>query len=460
MHIARVRMPRMGTSVHESTVVEWKKAAGDRVTRGEVLLTAESDKVDFEVECPVDGTLTEILVAPDTTVPVGEVLALLETEAEVPDEAEAPPPQPAPSKAPGATAEEWVAPVAPLPPRPQAGTAPQAGAAPRTAAAPQAGAAPEAGAAPQAGAGRAAWISPRVQRLAAERGLDLGAVSRLKGTGAGGRVTARDVERCLREGGGAEAPEAPLIALRFTPLAGDSPEGERERREPHSRLRRRIAENLTRSAREIPQVTNFVEADMERIRAWREANKEEFLRRHGTRLSYTPFLALALIDALRDPAHARFNAIYEEDALLVRRYVNLGLAVDTDGGLMVPVLHGADALGFVELALAIEDLAARARAGALGPDEVREGTITLTNFGASGVVSGNPLINPPQTAIVGTGAIVPRPAALPDGSVAVRPLMSVAVTFDHRANDGMAAGRFAGAVRAALERMDLSQMRY
>jgi len=442
----------MGTSVHESTVVEWKKAAGDRVAKGEVILSAESDKVEFEVESPADGVLKEILVGPETTVPVGEVLALLETEQEVADQPgeEAKPPRSA-RKAPGGPPKEseWVAPVAPLPPRER----PQ----------PPASSRGEGYPAPSAPAG-SAWLSPRVQRIAAQHGLGLDVLTRIPGTGAGGRVTARDVERFVREGaaapGAGAAGAPPLLAPSFRALAAEAPSGERERREPFSRVRKRIAQNLARSAREIPQVTIWTEADMSRVVSWREANKEAFRRKHGAGLTYTPFFALAILAALRDPANARFNAACEEDALIVKRYVNLGLAVDAPDGLLVPVLHGADGLGFAELALRLEDLSARARSGKLSPEEVKEGTVTLTNFGASGALTGNPLLNPPEVAIVGTGAIAPRVAALPGGAIGVRPLMTLALTFDHRANDGMAAARFAASIRAALEGIDLSRVEY
>ncbi len=282
-------------------------------------------------------------------------------------------------------------------------------------------------------------------------------VAAIPGTGAGGRVTARDVERFVREGGAGKTGAAPSIALSFDPIASGD---ERETREPFSRMRKRIAENLTRSLSEIPQVTTFLEVDMSRVAAWRGANKEAFAQKRGAGLTYMPFFALAIIAALREPGNARMNGACEESALTIKRYVNLGVAVDSPGGLVVPVLRGADALDFAGLALGLADLAQRARAGGLSPDDAREGTITLTNFGASGALYGNPLILPPQVAIVGTGAVAPRAAALPGGALGVRPTMGLSLTFDHRANDGMAAGRFAASIRAALEGMDLSQLEY
>lgn len=439
MHQARVRMPQMGSSVHESTVIEWKKAVGDRVLKGDPLLSAESDKVEFEIESPASGVLKEILVASEKIAAVGEVLAVLETEEEVSEEEISPPARSGPPKT-----SEWTAPVAPVkrekykpaPPDP-------------TQRPPQADLncnmpliAPN------------MWLSPRVQRLAAAHGLDLGAVAALPGSGAGGRVTAQDVERLIAE---KSTQTFDIIDLVFAPIA--PPEG-RERTRPLTRLRKRIAENLTRSVQQIPQVTTSLEVDMSDITAWRSAHKDSFEQKYGAKLTYNPFFALAIIAALRDPENERMNGAFADDALTIKRYVNLGLAVDSPGGLMVPVLRDADAMGFVELALGLADLADRARTGNLVPDEVKDGTITLTNFGASGALWGNPIINPPEVAIVGTGAVAPRATALPGGGVGVRPTMGLSITFDHRANDGMAAGRFAAAIRAALEGMDLSQLEY
>ena len=435
MYLAHVRMPRMGTSVHESTVIEWKKSVGDRVLKGDPLVSAESDKVEFEIEAPATGVVKEILVGPDSTVRVGEVLAILETEEEV-DEDEAAG-DAAPSGPPKAT--EWVAPVAPNNPREKpAAPVPPSGPAPT----------------PPRTDGGNRLLSPRVQRLAAGHGLDIGTVAAIPGTGSGGRVTMRDVEQFIAGGGDASPRSVPLS---FSPIAKGE---EREVHKPFSHLRKRIAENLMRSIREIPQVTTFLEIDMSRIVSWRDANKDHFTEKHGARLTFTPFFVLAIIAALRDPENARLNGACEDGVLIVKRYVNLGLAVDSLEGLVVPVLAGADGMGFLELTQRLADLGERARGKNLSPDEVKDGTITLTNFGASGALYGNPIINPPQVAIIGTGAVSPRAVALPGGRLGVKPTMGLAITFDHRANDGMAAGRFAASIRAALEGMDLSQLEY
>jgi 2-oxoglutarate dehydrogenase E2 component (dihydrolipoamide succinyltransferase) len=449
MYQARVRMPQMGSSVHESTVIEWKKAVGDRVLKGEPLVSAESDKVEFAIEAPASGVLKEILVASEKIVAVGEVLAVLETDEPFSEEEITPPTPSGPPKT-----SEWTAPVAPMKRERYKPTSPRPTQRPLQA---------EDGGitTPQADLNynmplisRNMWLSPRVQRLAAEHGLNLGAVASLAGSGTNGRVTAQDVDRLIAA---KNSQESDIIKLIFSPMV---PPEARERTEPLSRLRKRIAENLTRSVQQIPQVTTFLEVDMSDITAWRAAHKDEFEHKHGAKLTYNPFFALAIIAALRDPENERLNGTFEDDALTIKRYVNLGLAVDSPEGLMVPVLRDADGLGFADLVLALTDIADRARTGKLAPEEVKEGTITLTNFGASGALWGNPIINPPEAAIVGTGAVAPRAIALPGGGVGVRPTMGLSVTFDHRANNGIAAGRFAATVRTALEGMDLSQLEF
>ncbi|MBT7857385.1 MAG: 2-oxo acid dehydrogenase subunit E2, partial [Nitrospinaceae bacterium] len=363
MYQARVRMPQMGSSVHESTVIEWKKSVGDRVLKGDPLLSAESDKVEFEIEAPASGMLKEILVASEKIVAVGEVLAILETEEEITEEQFSLPSQSGPPKT-----NEWTAPVAPV--KLEKYEPASSGPAQRPPHSGNESTSPQDFDSHMSLSTRNTWLSPRVQRLVAAHGLDLGTVAALPGSGTRGRVTAKDVERFIADG---SFQPSDIIDLTFSPLAETQ---DRERAEPLSRLRRRIAENLTRSAQQIPQVTTFLEVDMSNIAAWRAAHKHEFEQTRGVKLSYNPFFALAVIAALRDPENERLNGSFEDDALSIKRYVNLGLAVDTPVGLMVPVLKDADALGFGDLALALADLGARARTGNLAPDEVKEGTIT------------------------------------------------------------------------------------
>lgn len=436
MYQARIRMPRMGSSVHEGTVVAWKKAVGDNVSKGEIILSAESDKIEFEVESPADGVVLEILANAETTVAVGDVLAIIETQEEIREEELEMSEKSGPPKS-----EEWTAPIAPLPRKSEKTPIPSRHSN-------QAFSSSETNRHVMGGS----WLSPRVQRLAAEHGLDLSTISSISGTGADGRITARDVERLIQE-----MESAPTVNISFGPIARDD---KPEVRIPFSRVRKRIAENLTFSVREIPQVTTYLEVDMTRIKVWREANKGAFEKKHGAKLTFTPLFTIAIISALRDPKNARFNGSCENNELTIRRYVNLGVAVDSPEGLLVPVLHGADKLPFVDLVFRLEELSSKARSGALSPSDVKEGTITLTNFGISGVLFGNPIVNPPEVAIVGTGAIVPRVVSLPGEGMATRFIMNLAVTFDHRANDGLAAGRFASSIRTVLECMDFSQLEY
>ncbi len=422
MYTARIRMPRMGTSVHESTVVAWRKGVGDEVSKGEVLLSAESDKVEFEVEAPADGRVTEILARDEETVPVGEVLATMETETEILDETPA-------------QASDWAAPVAPLRPRDKS-----------VLPAPQ-----KRRRKTQPSNDMKTWLSPRVQSLAAAHEIGLDALARIKGTGAGGRVRARDIEAFIAGGD-----LSPRIKMSATPLS----ENLEEHVEPLTRIRKRIARNLTRSVQEIPQVTSWLEVDMSAVSAFREANKAAFYDKYRRPLTYTPFFVMAIVYALRNRDHERFNATFEDDVLIIKRFVNLGIAVDSGDGLVVPVLKSADALNLIDLSTSLDELAVRTREGALQPDDAQGGTLTLTNFGASGVLGGNPIINPPEVAIIGTGAIAPRPVALTGGAIAVRPIMTLAITFDHRVNDGMAAGRFAADICSALENMNFSLLEY
>ena len=212
--------------------------------------------------------------------------------------------------------------------------------------------------------------------------------------------------------------------------------------------------------REIPQVTSWLDVDMGGASAFRDANKQAFYDKHGCRLTYTPFFIMAIVHALRNADNERFSATFSDDALTIKRFLNLGVAVDSPGGLVVPVLKSADSMNLVELSTRLDDLAARAREGALTPDDAQGGTLTLTNFGASGALGGNPIINPPEVAIIGAGAIAPRPVALANGAVSVRPMMTLAITFDHRVNDGMAASRYISDIRAALENMNFSLLEY
>lgn len=398
MPIARVPMPRMGSSVHSGTVIEWLRKEGDEVRKGEPLLVAQSEKVEFEVEAPYSGRLARVLVAADATVPVGEAVALIETQEAVPPE-ETPPPETARGLDGGQPAAE----------------------------------------------GRRGFLSPRVKRLAAEAGVGLEELSRIPGTGSGGRVTEEDLMRYLgaRSAGGVSDADLPPDEAERVPLTP---------------MRRKIAQRMAESVRTIPQYTTFDAADVSAIVAWRKGHGEKFLARTGVPLTYTPFVARAVVSALLEPEFKALNSRWTEEAIFLFRSVHLGFAVALEEGLIVPVARGAEKLGFIDLCRSLQLLADRARQGTLRPEEAAGGSFTLTNVGATGSLFATPLINPPEVAILGIGAIQKQLVVLRDDSTAIRDRMGLSLTADHRVVDGWVAARFNRAVCERLEDFDFAEL--
>ncbi|MFQ5911811.1 MAG: dihydrolipoamide acetyltransferase family protein [Nitrospinota bacterium] len=394
MPIARVLMPRMGTSVHEGTVIEWLKEQGDEVQKGEALLVAQSEKVDFEIEAPYPGRLAEVLVAADATVPVGEALALIETQEAVPAEEEEPAKETTPQAEKKTGADE-----------------------------------------------RRVFLSPRVKRLAADAGLGPEDLSKIQGTGSGGRVTEGDLKKYVEK-------EPPAVEPSLT-------EAERI---PLSRMRREIARRLAESVRTIPQYTTFDAADVSATVAWRRENGERFFAKTGVHLTYTPFIARAVISALSELEFKALNSRWSEDAIFHFKSVHLGIAVALEDGLIVTVIREAEKLGFLDLCRTIQLLADRARQGTLKPEEAAGGTFTITNVGAAGSLFATPLINPPEAAILGVGTIQKQVVALDDGSTAIRERMGLSLTSDHRIVDGWVAARFTRAVCERLENFDFTEL--
>jgi 2-oxoglutarate dehydrogenase E2 component (dihydrolipoamide succinyltransferase) len=404
----------MGVSVAEGTIALWHKQPGDWVEADETICEITTDKIDSEVPSPASGRVLEILVAVDATVPVGSVLARIATDAVAgqphPDEhldlAGAPSPRPpAPSDA-----------------RPAAAV--------------------------QAGSTLHRHYSPVVQRIANREGVDL---AKVPGSGRGGRVRKQDVLAYVEDGG--EAPLHTESPYQDPPPEEPGPTGEPARTEEPlptdeperlSRMRRSIAEHMVGSLRTAAHCTSIVEADMSRVEAAR--------RELG--LSYLPFVARCTLDALR--AHPDLNATLEGETLTRHRAVNLGIAVSLDGdGLIVPVIRDAQDLSHEGLGKRIADLAQRARAGTLTPDEVRGGTFTITNPGGFGTIASTPIINQPQVAILDLEAVVKRAVVLTDAdggdSVAIRPVTNLCLSWDHRALDGALAARFLGTLRRRIE---------
>ncbi|MBI3078920.1 MAG: 2-oxo acid dehydrogenase subunit E2 [Deltaproteobacteria bacterium] len=430
-----LKMPQMGISISEGTLVRWLKEPGERVARDEPLFEIETDKVATEITAPVGGVLTQILAEEGALVPVGTVIGTIATEGEAAPATPRATPAPAPAAQPPAPAAATVAPPAATPPA----AAPSAGPAPATAPG-RPGAPAEAG-----------WISPVVMRLAREHGVDLG---QIRGTGFEGRVTKKDVlDYVARQAAAPAAGPAPTPA---PPTARPSvPAAEAlEEIVPFTPMRRAIAEHMLRSVRTSPHVTGVTEVDMTRIARYREGVKEAFRQQEGASLTYVPFVIHAAVAALK--AFPLFNASVVDDRIVLKKYYHIGVAVALDDGLIVPVIHDADRLDLAGLARAVADLATRARQKKLVPDEVKGATFTVNNLGAFGNVIGTPIINQPNVAILGIGSVVKRPVVTEDDAIAIRHMAFLCLSYDHRVIDGGLAGRFLQQIRLGLEQFPLS----
>ena len=400
-----VKMPQMGESIAEGTLVKWHKKVGDRVKRDEPLFEISTDKVDTEVPSPADGFLQRILVTEGETVPVRSVVCLLgDGEASNVEDS-----------------------------RP-------AGATPREASAPARAGAPRAAA--SAGSGPAApgpRTSPLVRRLAGEHGID---ISRLSGSGEGGRVTKEDILAAIEQKGSEPA----------SSQAGASAAADGDRIEPMSPMRERIAEHMIASRRTSAHVTSVFEVDMTAVRALKDSLVAA-AEKAGAKLTYLPFIARAVTENLRRfPA---LNASIEGKSIHYHGKAHLGIAVALDEGLIVPVLRDAGSRSILDLARAMADLAGRARSRALKPEEVRGGTFTITNPGVFGSLIGTPIIPQPQVAILCVGAVEKRPVVLAGtDAIAVRSMAYLSLSYDHRLIDGAVADRFMAGVKGSLEAAD------
>ena len=434
-----VVLPPLGESVTEGTVTRWLKQVGEAVAADEPLVEVSTDKVDTEIPAPAGGIVLAIRVPEDTTVAVGAELAVIGDAGALPGDAT---PAPAPTPAPAAAAA-----AAPTPP-------PAPAPAPVAAAVPTPTPAPAPAVAATAGADDEAYVTPLVRKLAADKGVDLAVVV---GTGVGGRIRKQDVLAAAER---AAAPTAPAstapaasapAAVATPPAASASMRGTTQ---PLSRLRRVIAERMVESLQVSAQLTTVVEVDVTRIAALRDRAKADFEAREGVKLTFLPFFAKAAVEALA--AYPSLNASIDQAAGTVTYHgeVNLGVAVDTDRGLLVPVVRDAGDLSVAGLARRITDLADRTRTNRVSPDELSGGTFTLTNTGSRGALFDTPIINQPQVAILGTGSVVKRPIVISDGGsdvIAIRSMVYLALTYDHRLVDGADAARFLTAVRARLE---------
>ncbi|KPV50168.1 dehydrogenase [Kouleothrix aurantiaca] len=408
-----IKMPQLGESVTEGTIGRWLKRPGEHVEKYEPLLEVTTDKVDTEVPAPEAGVLRSIAVPEGQTVKVGTLLAVLDSEG-------------------------------------------NGVAAPAPAATPAPAAAHDAATAP----GAQGFVSPVVARLAAEHNLDR---ARVAGTGQGGRITKQDVLKYI-EARATAAPAAPAPAVpppapvQATPAPAAAPAASAPATIPDdaeiipvSSMRRSIAEHMVVSRRTAPHVTTVFELDVSRIAAHRERRKADFARQ-GVKLTFTPYFVQAAVAALQ--AVPMVNGSYSEQGIVLNRRINVGVAVALDEGLIVPVLRDADEKNLLGLARAVNDLAERARTRRLKPDETRDGTFTITNHGVSGSLFATPIINQPQAAIMGIGAIQKRAVVISQGGVdaiAIRPMCYVSLTIDHRLLDGASADAFLQVVKTAIE---------
>ena len=429
-----ILMPALGESVTEGTLTRWLKAVGDTIAVDEPLLEVSTDKVDTEIPSPVAGVLLSIDVPQDTTVAVGAVLATVGSGA------------PAAAAAPEAATPAAPAPSAPAPAAP----------APAPAAAPAAAHAPAPAAAEAADDNSDAYVTPLVRRLAAQHGVDLSTVT---GTGVGGRIRKSDVLQAAidkKEQAGASTASAPAPAATAaaTPAPAAAPSALRGRTEKMSRLRKVIAERMVESLQVSAQLTTVLEVDVTRIAQLRSRVKNEFAAREGVGLSFLPFFCKAAIEALKQ--YPQVNASIDMAAGTITYFdaEHLGIAVDTDRGLLVPVIRDAGDLSIAGLARRIAELAERTRTNKLSPDELSGGTFTVTNTGSRGALFDTPIINQPQVAILGTGAVVKRPVVISDAGqdvIAIRSMVYLALSYDHRLVDGADAARFLGAIKSRLE---------
>jgi pyruvate dehydrogenase E2 component (dihydrolipoamide acetyltransferase) len=433
-----VIMPQMGESIFEGTITKWLKKPGDHIERDEPLFEISTDKVDAEIPAPSAGVLKEIKVGEGQTVPIQTVVAVIDAAGAL--EAAAPAPAPKPQAAEARKTAPAVPAPAPVPTPQPASAKPSAAAAPR-------------------GNGHKIRSSPLVRRLAKENHIDLAG---LQGTGAGGRISKKDILAAISSGGARPAAATvPAAASAHVPAAGTMAHPALEtavprekiyfghyETQPMSLMRQRIAEHMVASKRVSPHVYSVDEADMTRIAKLREKTKAEFEAKHGTKLTYMPFFVRAAVEGLR--AFPTVNASVDGTNIVLHREINIGIAVALDWGLIVPVLKNCEEKNFLGLARGINDLAERARAKKLKPEEVQEGTFSITNPGIYGGLMGLPVINQPNAAILGIGAIEKRPVVV-DDAIAIRSMVYLTLSYDHRVVDGAVAHQFMSKVKAFLE---------
>lgn len=415
--MAEVVMPQMGESIVEGTITKWLKGPGDKVERDEALFEISTDKVDSEVPAPDSGVLEAIFYPEGETVEINTVVAFIGDGSKVGQHA-APSAPAAVSPVPATAPPPAPAPPAPVPVEP---TAPPA---------------------IHAESGKRVRSSPLVRRIAREKGIDLALVG--TGTGAGGRITKKDILAYLDR---QERSVAPAVATTAFPPAPESRFGEFET-QPLSAMRQSIAEHMVRTKRVSPHVSTIHPVDCTRIAKLRSASKDQFLQQNGTKLTFMPFFLQAASSALK--AFPVVNASLDGKDLVLHKDINIGIAVALDWGLIVPVIRDADEKSVVGLQRAVNDLAQRARSKALKPDEISEGTFSISNYGGYNALLATPAINQPQVAILGVGSVTKTPVVI-DDAIAIRSISYLTLSFDHRVIDGAVADQFLEHMRGIIE---------
>ncbi len=413
-----VKIPAVGESITEALLSQWFKKEGDTVQVDEPIAELETDKVTVELPSPASGTLSKLMLEVGATAKVGDVIAMIEEGAvtaspAATSAAESPEESPRPEEDPPATQTP--------------------------AAEPPVGEAQP----PSASASSAPRVMPSAERLMEQKGI---VASQLEGTGPGGRILKEDVERALDSSG--TEPEPHGGAEPATSLPATTSAERIEERVKMTPIRKRIAERLVAAQENAALLTTFNEVDMSAVMDLRSEHKEAFQKRYGIKLGFMSFFVKASVDALRQ--FPKVNAQIEGDEIVYRNYFDIGMAVSTDRGLMVPVLRSAERLSFAEVELGIADFAGRAREGKIKLEDLQGGTFTITNGGIFGSMLSTPIINPPQSAVLGLHAIQDRPVAI-DGKVEVRPMMYLALTYDHRMVDGREAVTFLRRIKEGIE---------
>ena len=460
-----VVMPALGESVTEGTVTTWLKSVGDAVEADEPLVEVSTDKVDSEVPAPASGFLAEIRVPEDETVEVGTVLAVITAQA--PSAAPSEPAAPvAPAAAPAAPAQQAPVPASPAPQAPAPAPAAPVNPFPTPASLAQTaetGQLAQSSTPTPAQVSQTGYVTPIVRKLAREAGIELAEVT---GTGIGGRIRREDVEAAIKARQAAQAPAAPAA-----PTASAAPQtattaapGEnifsgreasplRGTTEKMSRLRQTIARRMVESLATAAQLTTVIEVDVTKIAALRARAKDAFVQRENTKLTFLPFFVKAATEALR--FHPKLNATINDKEVTYFDHENIGIAVDTERGLLVPVIKNAQGMSIADVSRSINDLAARTRSATIGADELSGSTFTITNTGSGGALFDTPVLNMPETAIMGVGTIVKRPVVVKDelgnDSIAIRSMVYLSLSYDHRLVDGADASRFLMDVKRRLE---------